>query len=243
MQHKSRSIILRVIDYGEADRLATFFTEDFGKLKGIAKHAKRSKKRFGGGLEPGTAGTFRFDEKPNVELVRLEEFTIELPAWKMTSSLASISNLGIALELADRMLPLSQASKERFDLLFRWLEFLSVNEPSMSHRHAFFYKWLRSCGLAPVFDVCATCGEQVPKKDAATFIDPSHGGTVCASCHGSSRYGMNVAADVLKYLQCFKKGRISNASSGKADEVFEYLIEHALGGKLKSLDVVKKLGI
>ena len=48
---KSEAIVLRSIDYGESDRIVTFYTADFGKVKGIAKGAKRSSKRFANTLE------------------------------------------------------------------------------------------------------------------------------------------------------------------------------------------------
>ena len=42
----THAIVIRSINYGESDKIVTFFTKDFGKLKGIAKGARRSKKRF-----------------------------------------------------------------------------------------------------------------------------------------------------------------------------------------------------
>jgi DNA repair protein RecO (recombination protein O) len=179
LEHKSQAIILKVMDYSEADRLITFFTEDFGKQKGVAKNAKKSKKRFGGGLEPGTIGVSRFVEKHGVELVRLEDFSIDLAAWNLSSSLSKICALHISLEIADKLLPLGHASFERYQLLYRWVKFLSENEPHDFHRHAFYYKWLSASGIAPVFDKCILCGKI---KSHFWHISPSHGGVICGGC-------------------------------------------------------------
>ena len=46
------AIVLTVKDFGEADRLVTFLTPERGVLTGMAKHAKKSRKRFANVLEP-----------------------------------------------------------------------------------------------------------------------------------------------------------------------------------------------
>ena len=48
----SSAIILHHTDYGEADRIVTFLTPDHGRLKGFARAARKSRKRFGAALEP-----------------------------------------------------------------------------------------------------------------------------------------------------------------------------------------------
>lgn len=238
MEHKNRAIILRVIDFGEADRIATFFTEDFGKIKGVAKNAKRSRKRFGGGLEPGTIGTVRYFEKQNVELVRLDELAVEQPVWKLSGSLDKLLALATALELADKMIPISHTSRERFALLSRWLNFLVTNEPNGGHRQAFFYKWLVASGIGPVFDGCTICN----KDDSELwYLEGAHGGTVCGACHRVGRENLQISGDLLKYLRQFKLGKIPAEENKHADKVFEYLIKFAIGGELKSLSVMKSL--
>lgn len=237
MEHKCSAIILRVIDYGEADRLVTFFSEEGGRLKGVAKNAKKSFRRFGGGLDPGTIGTVRYIEKPNVELVRLEEINTELPAWRVAKSLQRIAAFDVSLEIADKTLPLAQAAAERFGLLRRWIGFLADNQPSKGHCRAFYYKWLAASGLAPVFDKCVVCGKI---KSSVWHLSPSHGGIVCSGCrhfHGDRI----VSSNAVKYLQGFKAGKVSNGGVEDIDWVFELLLEHAIGSKLKSLEIAKKI--
>lgn len=236
MNQKSRAVVLRVTDFGEADRLVTFFTEDFGKLKGVAKHAKKSKKRFGGGLECGSIGVVRYFERQNAELVRLDEFAVEQPSWKITGSLEKIVTLHISIEMADKMLPLAHASRERFGLLSRWIVFLSENDLCPRHRHAFYYKWLAASGLEPVFDKCVVCGNAFPY-----WIESSYGGAVCKNCHSANKNAIMVLPQTLKYLQGFKLGKISDGANKDADKVFEYLLLHAIGGELKSLEIARKL--
>ena len=60
---KTKAIVLRSIDYGESDRILTFLTDDFGKLKGIAKGARRSRRRFANALEPFSLSTLHFSRR------------------------------------------------------------------------------------------------------------------------------------------------------------------------------------
>ena len=51
-QYQTEAIVLRLLDYGESDRIVTFCTNGYGKVRGIAKGARRSRKRFANALEP-----------------------------------------------------------------------------------------------------------------------------------------------------------------------------------------------
>jgi len=68
MPLQSEALILRTYPFHEADLLVTFFTRTEGKIRGVAKAAKRSKRRFGGALEPLTHVTAHWEEKEKQEL-------------------------------------------------------------------------------------------------------------------------------------------------------------------------------
>src|SRR3972149_11808071 len=72
----TEAIVLSSIDYGESDKIVTFYTLEFGKIKGIAKGAKRSKKRFVNNLEPFSYINLLFFQKQGRELVILEQAEI-----------------------------------------------------------------------------------------------------------------------------------------------------------------------
>src|SRR6202034_2741425 len=72
----SEAVILRTWPVHEADLLVSFFTRDYGRLKGMAKAALKSRKRFGGALEPMTLTRAWFAERPRQELVRLDQLEI-----------------------------------------------------------------------------------------------------------------------------------------------------------------------
>lgn len=69
--YSSDALILRTYALGEADRIVVFLTSDRGKRRGVAKNARRSRRRFGGALEPLTCGRVAYDEREGRELVLL----------------------------------------------------------------------------------------------------------------------------------------------------------------------------
>ncbi|HEY2149908.1 MAG TPA: DNA repair protein RecO [Vicinamibacterales bacterium] len=70
--HTTDALILRTYKLGESDRIVVFLTRDRGKKRGVAKNARQSRRRFGGGLEPMTYGRVGYVERERRELVRLE---------------------------------------------------------------------------------------------------------------------------------------------------------------------------
>src|ERR1700751_5400207 len=72
MPKQSEALILRTYPVHEADLLVTVFTRSEGKVRGVAKAAKRSKRRFGGALEPLTYVIAHWEEKPKQELLPLD---------------------------------------------------------------------------------------------------------------------------------------------------------------------------
>src|ERR1700753_439031 len=76
IERQGEAIVLRVWPFQEADLLVSLFTREQGKVKGVARHAMRSRRRFGGALEPGTHVNAHYAEKPRQDLVRLDSFEI-----------------------------------------------------------------------------------------------------------------------------------------------------------------------
>src|ERR1700689_2366328 len=65
----SEAVVLRTWPVHESDLIVSFFTRDYGRVKGVAKAAPKSRKRFGGALEPMTVARAWFAERPRQELV------------------------------------------------------------------------------------------------------------------------------------------------------------------------------
>jgi DNA repair protein RecO (recombination protein O) len=119
--HSSDALILRTHRYGEADRIVVFFTVDHGKKRGVAKNASKSRKRFGGALEPLTRGRAHYVEREGRDLVRLER--IEPKRSPMQSSTgfeadpaSVLAHASYFAELLDEWAPENDANERLFRL-------------------------------------------------------------------------------------------------------------------------------
>src|SRR2546429_9958657 len=69
---ESEAIVLRTYPLREADLLVTLFTREEGKVRGVARSAKKSQRRFGGALEPLTYVRVHYEDREQQELARLD---------------------------------------------------------------------------------------------------------------------------------------------------------------------------
>jgi DNA repair protein RecO (recombination protein O) len=101
----SEAVVLRTWPVHESDLIVSFFTRDYGRMKGVAKAALKSRKRFGGTLEPMTLARAWFAERPRQELVRLDQLEILRSPLSRPVDAARLATLSFYAELLDEILP------------------------------------------------------------------------------------------------------------------------------------------
>lgn len=118
--HAAEALILRTYRYGEADRIVVFLTVDRGKKRGVAKNASKSRRRFGGALEPFTRGRVHYVEREGRDLVRLERIEPKRsPMQSRPDGDDAAQVLGYAsyfAELLDEWAPENQQNERLFRL-------------------------------------------------------------------------------------------------------------------------------
>jgi DNA repair protein RecO (recombination protein O) len=171
------ALILRTWPVHEADQLVSFFTRDLGKLKGIAKSAAKSRKRFGGALEPMTHVLASYAEKPRQELVRLDACEI------VASPLSEPVDYGraAALEFFAEILEETLQDRDPQDAVFRLT--VSVLEQTRVGRIwlpvTYFGLWMvRLMGWMPEIVRCTACGRIFGCEPA--YFEAQRDGLVCA---------------------------------------------------------------
>jgi DNA repair protein RecO (recombination protein O) len=103
--HTSEAIVLRTWPFHEADLLVSLFTRDQGKVKGVARHAMKSRKRFGGALEPATQVRAHYTERPGQDLVRLDQFEILWSPLTAPIDTLRLAALQLVVEVLEEALP------------------------------------------------------------------------------------------------------------------------------------------
>ena len=156
----SEAVVLRTWPLHEADLIVSFFTRDYGRMKGVAKSALKSRKRFGGALEPMTVARAWFAEKPRQELVRLDQLEILRSPLAAPVDHVRMAVLSFFAELLDEVLPEHDPQETVFRLLVSVLEQTTVEQPWMPL--TYFSLWMtRLMGLLPDIAHCTACGERL----------------------------------------------------------------------------------
>jgi DNA repair protein RecO (recombination protein O) len=164
---ETEAIVLRTYPMREADLLVTLFTRVEGKVRGVARSAKKSKRRFGGALEPLTYVRAFYDVRERQELVRLDACEVlESPLSAEVSYPRAVA-LGHIAELLDELLPDHEANDAIFRLTLSVLRTLSGDEIWMPI--TYFELWLtRLVGFLPELGECIVCGRNL-NGDRAWF--------------------------------------------------------------------------
>jgi DNA repair protein RecO (recombination protein O) len=156
----SEAIILRTWPVNEADLVVSFFARDYGRMKGIAKSALKSRKRFGGALEPMTVTRAWFAERPRQELVRLDQLEILRSPLAGPVDAVLLAVLSFYAEVIDEALPEHDPQDAVYRLLVSVLEQTTTQQPWMPL--TYFGLWMtRLMGLLPELAHCIVCGESL----------------------------------------------------------------------------------
>ena len=179
MLKQSDAIVLRTYPLREADLLVTLFTREEGKIRGVARSAKKSKRRFGGALEPLTRVRAYYDQKAGQELVRLDSCdVIESPLMHAIDYERSIA-LAYVAEVLDGLLPDHDANDAVFRLTLSVLPHLE--EGSVWMPLTYFDLWItRLMGLLPELGACIVCGEEL-NGAGRVFFHALADGLMCAT--------------------------------------------------------------
>jgi DNA repair protein RecO (recombination protein O) len=132
----SEAVVLRTWPLHEADLLVSFFTRDYGRLKGMAKAALKSRKRFGGALEPMTLARAWFAERPRQELVRLDQLEILRSPLSTPVDQTRMAVLSFYAEVIDEALPERDPQATVFRLVASVLEQTNAVRPEVGNSGA-----------------------------------------------------------------------------------------------------------
>ena len=159
----SEAVVLRTWPLREADLIASLFTRDYGRLKGVAKSALKSRKRFGGALEPMTAVRVWFADRPGQELAHLDQMEIVRSPLSSCVDVPRMAVLSFYAELLDEALPERDPQETVFRLLVSVLEETRAAESDTAQPWmalTYFSLWMtRLMGLLPDIGRCTVCGE------------------------------------------------------------------------------------
>jgi len=176
IQRQGEAIVLRVWPFQEADLLVSLFTREQGRVKGVARHALRSRRRFGGALEPTTHVRATYTERPRQELVRLDAFEILSSPLSRPIDYARTAALQLVAEVLEEALPEQAPEDAVFRLVLAVLEQIQIGRISIPI--TYFALWMnRLMGWMPELGHCVVCGLDL--RGGSVWYSATSDGVTC----------------------------------------------------------------
>src|SRR5271168_4272480 len=200
IQHVGEAIVLRTWPFHEADLLVSLFTREQGRVKGVARHAMRSRRRFGGALEPMTYVKASYAERPKQELVRLDAFEILSSPLSRPIDYARTAALQFVAEVVEEALPEGAPEDAVFRLVLAVLDEMQVGRVWMPV--TYFALWMnRLMGWLPELGHCVVCGLDL--RGQTVWYSATSDGLTCADDQrsGSVALSAGVVGEAVRILR------------------------------------------
>ncbi len=244
----SLAVVLRWRPYGESDKIATLLTEDFGKLTGIAKGAKRSRRRFANSLEPLAGVRVYFRQRPQASLAFLESCELVRPVGNLIEP-PKFAYANYLVELVDQLTGDEHPVRELYALLDEGLAELQSDLATDGFLRGFEVQLLTRAGYEPRLDVCSGCRTSLQTTDAMVYLALAHGTFWCAACRAQGGAVAAFSAGALPVIQALKQQSLAacrrqglSTVAAEAAEITGRLLNLHLQRPLRSIKLIAQLG-
>lgn len=241
---ESEAVVLRTYPLREADLLVTLFTRSEGKVRGVARAAKKSRRRFGGALEPMTYVKANWDDRERQELARLDSCEVLESPLTTEVGYARAVALGHVAELLDELLPDREANDAVFRLTLAALA--GLRGPEIWLPVTYFELWLtRLVGFLPELSACMECGRALNGERA--YFHALADGVVCAddkrlASSELTSESRTIAAQMLRNpLSSFAQMKWPKAVAADLRKFLVQILQRHLEKKLVTAGMLEKL--
>jgi DNA repair protein RecO (recombination protein O) len=195
----SPSIVMRTKRFGESDLLVDFFTSDQGRLKGIAKGALRSRKRFVNCFDSFSLAKLEFGEKRKGDLCFLESGRLIHAYPGLRSELSVLYRASYMVELTEILFPWGLPEREMFELLCSSFEILSDHKMLDILPIIFEIKAMSLGGYAINFEKCCVCG-RLYQGEGRALLKREQGGITCLKCEKESHQSPGLGPETVNTI-------------------------------------------
>jgi DNA repair protein RecO (recombination protein O) len=185
------------MEYGEADRILTIYTLEYGKVQAIAKGIRKLQSRKAGHLEPFSRVELMLAKGRNLDVI--SQAQAQNTYENLRSDLKLIAYAAYVVELLDRFTYEEGENRLLFNLLVDTLGRLDEGAPAQTAVHYYEVQLMDLLGYKPQLQVCAACGEKIKPEDQ--FFSAKLGGVLCPDSLSADPGAWRVSLGALKYLR------------------------------------------
>jgi DNA repair protein RecO (recombination protein O) len=228
--HTTLALVLRRTPYGDSDLISSLFTEKLGRVSALARAARKSQRRFGGGLEPFHTLEVDLDQSSGSDLASLRAARVIQPRTRLLGHLAGMEAAGVFLGWLRHSAPEHTPEPVLWELAIACLDELeradvAPGATSKARLALATHGWrlLVACGWRLELERCVVSGARCPDEKSA-LIDPVRGGLVSRAQGGA---GILVSGSTRQRLLATGRGQADVLEAADAEVVIE-LVERTL---------------
>lgn len=242
-QYQAEAILVAARDWGEADKLVTLFTREYGKIIAFANGARRPKSPLAGAMQLFTHLDIRFATGKNYDSVKQGE--IKHSFRHVQEDFSCMAYGTFIVELVAELCPERHAEPQVFDLLLEVLTILSLRNPRIVAL-AWAWQLLFIMGYYPDFEHCALCGRALSLPSYFSF---SNGGCICFTCEHKDL--PEVSEKIIHFINCLLhldwRNPVEFTVSGtvlmQTEKILMEYLGHCLDKPLKSMNFIKQVSV
>lgn len=245
---KNPGILLRRQELRETSLILTFFTRDFGKIKGVLRGVRGSRSAFGqAAFEPFALDEIVFYERRGRDVFTISQCDLADYFITIRSSLERLSYAAYMTELLDSITGLSDQNPGIFELTLNSLRLLSGSTSPRRVARIYEIKLMNLQGLMPNLESCVVCGNGTGHNPRFSL---RNGGLVCSKCLNADRMAVSILPGTVKYMEHVRNSDFERAASVKvAQEVGKELekllrnyLDYHIERRLNTLKFINDIG-
>jgi DNA repair protein RecO (recombination protein O) len=213
----SAAIIMRVREFGESDLLVTFFTPERGKMKGVAKGARRSKSRFVNCLDIFSLVNLEYSIKRNSSLHFIHSGKLIDAFPGLRKNYRILIQASYMIELIDILFPWELADSVMFETLKDTFKILAEGGDIETVSVLFEIAAMALGGFSINLEKCCICGRVYTGRGKAVF-KPDRGGIACMNCQQITGITPGMSPETVKItgnMQCGFSMELENLKISK----------------------------
>ena len=238
-------MVLRKLDYGEADRIFTLLTRDHGKVGAIAKGARRQESKLGPSLELyGHIDVLLAKGRGELDVVAQVQ---RVPGYRIEGSVERMAHAALIAELAERVCEDRHPIDGVYELAVQALAELAHETDPRRASALFLMTALDLLGYAPQLMSCVSCETPLPAKPAAFSAEA--GGFLCDKCALPAMEVVPLAAiKVLRLMasgdiETYRRVKLDGALMASIEAVLQSQLEYHMDRRLKSLAFLNSMRV
>ena len=242
-QYVTEALILSVRNWGEADKMVTFFSREFGKITAVAYGCRRPRSPLAGGMQ--VFSHLQLQVMSGNSLDTIKQCETKQTFKHLREDLDCMAYAAFVAEVAADVCPERHPEPHIYDVLLSAFQLFSKRNPRLVALAA-GYQILECTGSQPNYDICANCGKAIQADACFSFIK---GGIICDTCKESHEtlFSMKMR-DLIKQLlmldwQNPQEFSVSGSSLMQVEKLLIDYLHFILEKPLKSLDFIHQLAI